>query len=139
MPFLWRSFLSIPANQQPFYSGFQSQPQQAVTSASAGRTGQQQQQQQSQPSSNVSSDRNVAGEVARVVRAVLGQDIGCDVPLVQAGIDSLGTPSCGCPAEQQCHESMRAAVLNSQLSLHWDQMPARATDSGFGHCSLCSL
>ena len=33
---------------------------------------------------------DVGAEVARAVRAVHGQDVGWEVPLVQAGLDSLG-------------------------------------------------
>ena len=96
VPFLWSAFLSLPANQQPFYSGFQAAPasaQQQTSAADAASNRSSQQPVSQQPSR---SRQDVGAEVARAVRAVHGQDVGWEVPLVQAGLDSLGAPAICC-------------------------------------------
>ena len=83
VPFMWGTFLSMPANQQPVYSGFSAAAVQPTITAMAAD--QQPVQHPSRPS------QDVGAEVARAVQAVLGQEVGSEVPLVQAGLDSLGS------------------------------------------------
>ena len=100
VPFIWSSFLQVAANRQPFYTAFQAEltslealpSSMQVPAVLPGHQQQQQQQHVVPQHGPAPADLKefVGAEVARAVHAVYGQALDLDVPLVQAGLDSLG-------------------------------------------------
>ena len=84
IPFLWTAFLAIPAHQLPFYQEAAGEPAAEAASPS--------------PTQAVAHRQgpNVLAAVEQAVRGVLGAAVSKDTPLVQAGLDSLGTPCLVC-------------------------------------------
>ena len=108
IPFQWDSFLQRAANRQPVYAAFQADipglnmlgtpleaphPPLQLQQQQHPQQHQQQQRQHDPPRGEPARER-VGAAVVAAVRAVQGQDLGWDVPLVQAGLDSLGAPPC---------------------------------------------
>ena len=84
IPFLWTAFMAIPGHQLPFYQEATNEP----TAEAA-------------PPSPIQAvvhrqGLTVLAAVEQAIRGVLGAAVGNETPLVQAGLDSLGTPCLDC-------------------------------------------
>ena len=97
IPFIWTQFLQAAAHREPFYAAFQDELAFCTPTTPSNLSLLEQPQQQHVPEDSTVSlpalTERVGAEVARAVRAVHGQDLGWEVPLVQAGLDSLGALS----------------------------------------------
>ena len=80
IPFGWPTFLANSANRAPFYASFEA----AQASAAAPPTSS-----ISKPKQGASEDA-IRKEILSLVQNVVGSAVGENVPLVQAGLDSLG-------------------------------------------------
>ena len=80
IPFIWPTFLSNPAHQAPFFQSFRAETQADAKTIMESR----------EPASSHISKDAVRREVLSSVESILGAAIGENIPLVQAGLDSLG-------------------------------------------------
>lgn len=78
---MWHTFLANSANQAPFYSSFEATQSTSVVRSEPDRASRQKQ--------SISEDV-ISKEVLSTVQNVLGSAVSENVPLVQAGLDSLG-------------------------------------------------
>lgn len=87
VPFFWQTFLQSTApRQDSFYANFaqQQKPQEPLTGIQLSADA-------STPSLHGRADAaRLRAQVVEAVRAVHGQEIATDAPLIQAGLDSLG-------------------------------------------------
>lgn len=83
IPFLWPVFLTNSANQLPFY---QEAAGEELATAPGAKSDTQPQAARKGPSRD-----SIQEEVRQAVQAVLGAAVADETPLVQAGLDSLGT------------------------------------------------
>lgn len=92
VPFVW-SLFHLPASQAHFYSNFElSSPKPAPVSSAAAAA--------SITASTAAAESvahavDVRAVVMQAVKAVHGQDVDASLPLVQAGLDSLGKMRAG--------------------------------------------
>ena len=117
VPFLWSTFLSSAfQGQQAFYAEFS--PKHTLPNSSNAAV-MHQPGMQATPAPTWEAAR-VHAQVVQAVRAVHGQEIGGKVPLVQAGLDSLGEacppacPACTamCAGNDASHSARAAFVLS---------------------------
>lgn len=86
IPFRWETFLKQPANsEQPFYNQFESSKAPTATICQSA---------QPKVKSNRLSPEDLLEAVQAAVRAISGEDVDIGMPLVQAGLDSLGMSFC---------------------------------------------
>ena len=81
IPFVWPTFLANPTNRAPFYQSFDAAQDSVAGPFSSPAI---------KPKQSASEDA-IRKEILSTVQNVLGSAVGDSVPLVQAGLDSLGT------------------------------------------------